>query len=38
MRIIVFAAFLAASCALGGCFHFHTSQVYSAPQPLKALK
>src|SRR6185295_10791304 len=31
MRIIVVAAGLAATCLLGGCFHFHTSQVYSAP-------
>lgn len=38
MRIIVLAAVLAASCALGGCFHFHTSQVYSAPQALPPLK
>jgi hypothetical protein len=39
MRIIVIAAVLAASCALGGCFfHFHTSQVYTAPQPLPPLK
>ena len=38
MRIIVVAAVLAASCLLGGCFHFHTSQVYSAPQPLPPLK
>jgi hypothetical protein len=38
MRIIVLAAVLAACCALGGCFHFHTSQVYSAPQALPPLK
>jgi hypothetical protein len=38
MRIFVVAAILAASCVLGGCFHFHTSQVYSAPQALPPLK
>jgi hypothetical protein len=38
MRIIVFAMVIAASSALGGCFHFHQSQVYTAPQPLPPLK
>jgi hypothetical protein len=38
MRIIILAAVLAVSSALGGCFHFHTSQVYSAPQALPPLK
>jgi hypothetical protein len=38
MRIFVVAAVIAASCALGGCFHFHTSQVVTAPQPLPPLK
>jgi len=39
MRIILIAAVFAASCALGGCFfHFHTSQVYTAPQALPPLK
>ena len=38
MRIIMLAAVLAVSAALGGCFHFHTSQVYSAPQALPPLK
>jgi hypothetical protein len=38
MRIIVVAAVLAASFALGGCFHH--SQVYTteAPHPLPPLK
>jgi hypothetical protein len=38
MRIILFAAMIAAASALGGCFHFHQSQVYTAPQPLPPLK
>jgi hypothetical protein len=38
MRILVVAAVIAASCALSGCFHFHTSQVVTAPQPLPPLK
>jgi hypothetical protein len=38
MRIIVAAAMLAVSFALAGCFHFHQSQVYTAPQPLPPLK
>jgi hypothetical protein len=38
MRIIVMAAIIAASSILGGCFHFHQSQVYTAPQPLPPLK
>jgi hypothetical protein len=38
MRITVVAAILAVSSALGGCFHFHQSQVYTAPQPLPPLK
>ena len=38
MRSIVVAAVIAASFALGGCFHFHQSQVYAAPQPLPPLK
>jgi hypothetical protein len=38
MRIIVVAAILAASSVLGGCFHFHTSQVMTAPQALPPLK
>jgi len=39
MRSIVAAAVIAASCALGGCFfHFHTSEVYTAPQPLPPIK
>jgi hypothetical protein len=39
MRILVFAALIAAtSLALSGCFHFHQSQVYTAPQALPPLK
>ena len=38
MRMLVVAAVIAASFALGGCFHFHTSQVYTAPQALPPLK
>jgi hypothetical protein len=39
MRTILFAAFLAAtSLVLSGCFHFHQSQVYTAPQALPPLK
>jgi hypothetical protein len=38
MRIIVFAAIIAAPSALCGCFHFHQSQVYTAPQALPPLK
>ena len=39
MRTIVAAAVIAASFLLfGGCFHFHQSQVYAAPQALPPLK
>ena len=39
MRIIVAAAVITvASLALSGCFHFHQSQVYTAPQALPPLK
>jgi hypothetical protein len=38
MRILFVVATLATCVALGGCFHFHTSQVYTAPQPLPPLK
>jgi hypothetical protein len=38
MRIMVFAMVIAAASALAGCFHFHQSQVYTAPQPLPPLK
>ena len=38
MRMFVLAAVIAAASALGGCFHFHQSQVYTAPQPLPPLK
>jgi len=38
MRIIFAAAIFAVSFALGGCFRFHQSQVYSAPQQLPPLK
>jgi uncharacterized membrane protein len=38
MRIIVVAAIFAVSFALTGCFHFHQSQVYTAPQALPPLK
>jgi hypothetical protein len=38
MRIIFAATIFAASFALGGFFHFHQNQVYSAPQPLPPLK
>jgi uncharacterized membrane protein len=38
MRIILAAAILAVSFALGGCFHFHQSQVYTVPQSLPPLK
>jgi len=36
--MFVLAAVIAAASALGGCFHFHQSQVYTAPQPLPPLK
>jgi hypothetical protein len=38
MRVIVGAAVMAALFVLGGCFHFHQSQVYTAPQPLPPIK
>jgi uncharacterized membrane protein len=38
MRSIVVAAVIAVSFALVGCFHFHQSQVYTAPQALPPLK
>jgi hypothetical protein len=38
MRIVLAAAIFAVSFALAGCFHFHQSQVYTAPQSLPPLK
>jgi len=38
MRVVFLAAVIAASSALAGCFHFHQSQIYTAPQPLPPLK
>jgi len=37
MRIVVAFAVIAASIALGGCFHHHTQQVYASelpPEPI----
>jgi hypothetical protein len=38
MRIVLAAVIFAVSFALAGCFHFHQSQVYTAPQSLPPLK
>ncbi len=37
MRTILVFAVIAASIALGGCFH-HTQQVYSEPLPPTSIK
>ena len=37
MRTIFVFAVIAASIALGGCFH-HTQQVYTAPLPPTSIK
>lgn len=40
MRIVLAMMAIATGLVLGGCFHFHKSQVYTAevPQPLPPLK